>query len=124
MDALNYFFNVSRFDWIIIPIILCSFLLASGVIIFASLTLKYMFSSSPLIPHPYYATAFKVTFVAFFLFAILKSFVIKEDDVITSTYYQDFSSAQRDEISKVASESSSFLNSGEMRLIDLLTIIY
>lgn len=90
MDALNYFFNVSRFDWIIIPIILCSFLLASGVIIFASLTLKYMFSSSPLIPHPYYATAFKVTFIAFFLFAISKSFVIKEDDVITSTYYQDF----------------------------------
>jgi hypothetical protein len=124
MDALNYFFNVSRFDWIIIPIILCSFLLASGVIIFASLTLKYMFSSSPLIPRPYYATAFKVTFIAFFLFAISKSFVIKEDDVITSTYYQDFSSAQRDEISKAASESSPFLNSGEMRLIDLLTIIY
>ena len=128
MDALNYFFSVSRFDWIIIPTILFAFLFASSLIIFVLLTLKYVFSLSPTPPHPhphpYYSTAFKVTFIAVILFAISKSFVIKESDVITSTYYQDFSSVQRDEISQVVAKSSPFLNSGEMRLIDLLAIIY
>lgn len=128
MDALNYFFSVSRFDWIIIPTILFLFLFASSVIIFVLLTLKYVFSLSPTppLPHPhsYYSTAFKVTFIAVTLFAISKSVVIKEADIIASTYYQDFSSAQRDKIRQVVAKSSPFLNSGEMRLIDLLAIIY
>lgn len=124
MEALNYFFSISRIDWIIIPSILFSFLFATGLFIFVWLTTQYAIMRSPPFPHPHYATVFKVVFLAVALFAIAKSFVVKEDDIITSTYYQDFTSVQRDAITQAVANHSPFISEDEIRLMDLMMIIY
>lgn len=124
MEALNYFFSISRIDWIIIPTILFSFLFATGLFVFVWLTAQYAVMRSPLFPHPRYATAFKVVFLAVALFAIAKSFVVKEDDIIASTYYQDLTSVQRDAISQAVANHSPFIGKDEIRLMDLMMIIY
>lgn len=124
MEALNYFLSISRIDWIIIPTILFSFLFATGLFIFVWLTVQYAIVRLPLFPHPRYATAFKVVFLAVALFAIAKSFVVKEDDIITSTYYQDFTSVQRDSIAQAVANHSPFIGKDEIRLMDLMMIIY
>jgi len=124
MEALSYFFSISRIDWIVIPTILFSFLFATGLFIFIWLTAQYAIMRSPLFPHPRYATIFKVVFLAVTLFAIAKSFVVKEDDIITSTYYQDFTSVQREAISQAVANHSPFIGKDEIRLMDLMMIIY
>jgi hypothetical protein len=124
MEALSYFFSISRIDWIVIPTILFSFLFATGLFIFVWLTAQYAIMRSPLFPHPRYATIFKVVFLAVTLFAIAKSFVVKEDDIITSTYYQDFTSVQREAISQAVANHSPFIGKDEIRLMDLVMIIY
>ena len=124
MEALSYFFSISRIDWIVIPTILFSFLFATGLFIFVWLTTQYAIMRSPLFPHPRYATIFKVVFLAVTLFAIAKSFVVKEDDIITSTYYQDFTSVQREAISQAVANHSPFIGKDEIRLMDLMMIIY
>lgn len=124
MEALSYFFSISRIDWIVIPTILFSFLFATGLFIFVWLTAQYAIMRSPLFPHPRYATIFKVVFLAVTLFAIAKSFVVKEDDIITSTYYQDFISVQREAISQAVANHSPFIGKDEIRLMDLVMIIY
>jgi hypothetical protein len=124
MEALNYFFSISRIDWLIIPTILFSFLFATGLFIFVWLTAQYAIVRSPLFPHPRYATVFKFIFLAVALFAIAKSFVVKEDDIITSTYYQDLTSVQRDTITQAVANHSPFISEDEIRLMDLMLIIY
>lgn len=124
MEALSYFFSISRIDWIVIPTILFSFLFATGLFIFVWLTAQYAIMRSPLFPHPRYATIFKVVFLAVTLFAIAKSFVVKEDDIITLTYYQDFTSVQREAISQAVANHSPFIGKDEIRLMDLVMIIY
>lgn len=124
MEALNYFFSISRIDWIIIPTILFSFLLITGLALFLLLTLQYSISKRPLLPHPRYSLVFKTVFWAVALFAIAKSFVVKEDDIITSTYYQDFTSVQREAISQAVANHSPFIGKDEIRLMDLVMIIY
>lgn len=124
MEALNYFLSISRIDWIIIPTILFSFLLITGLALFLLLSLQYSISKTPLFPHPRYSLVFKVVFLAVTLFAVAKSFVVKEGDIITSTYYQDFTSVQRDTISQVATNHSPFIEKDEIRLMDLVWIIY
>ena len=124
MDALNYFFSISRIDWIIIPTILFSFLFATGLFIFVWLTTQYAIIRSPLSPHPRYASIFKIVFLAVALFAIAKSFVVKEDDIIASTYYQDFTSVQRDAITQAVANHSPFIEKDVIRLMDLMMLIY
>lgn len=124
MEALSYFFSISRIDWIVIPTILFSFLFATGLFIFVWLTAQYAIMRSPLFPHPRYTTIFKVVFLAVTLFAIAKSFIVKEDDIITSTYYQDFTSVQREAISQAVANHSPFIGKDEIRLMDLVMIIY
>lgn len=124
MEALSYFFSISHIDWIIIPTILFSFLLITGLALFLLLTLQYSITKTPLFPHPRYSLIFKITFLAVALFAVTKSFVVKEDDIITSTYYQDFTSIQRDAITQAVANHSPFIEKGEIRLMDLMRIIY
>jgi hypothetical protein len=94
------------------------------IVYFVWLTAQYAIIRSPIFPHPRYATLFKVVFLAVALFAIAKSFVIKEDDIITSTYYQDFTSIQRDAITQTVANHSPFIGKDEIRLMDLMMIIY
>lgn len=124
MEALNYFFSISRIDWIIIPTILFSFLFATGLFIFVWLTAQYAIIRSPLFPHPRYAFVFKIVFLAVALFSIAKSFVVKEDDIIASTYYQDLTSVQRDAITQAIANHLPFIGKDEIRLMDLMLIIY
>lgn len=124
MEALNYFFSISCIDWIIIPTILFSFLLITGLALFLLLTLQYSISKRPLLPHPRYSLAFKAVFLAVALFTVAKSFVVKEDDIITSTYYQDFTSIQKDAIIQAVANHSPLIGKDEIRLMDLMRIIY
>lgn len=124
MEALNYFLSISRIDWVIIPTILFSFLFGTGLFIFVWLTAQYAIIRSPIFPHPRYATVFKFIFLAVALFAIAKSFVVKEGNIIASTYYQDLTSVQRDAISQAVANHSPFIEKDEIRLIDLMMIIY
>lgn len=124
MEALSYFFSISHIDWIIIPTILFSFLLITGLALFLLLTLQYSISKRPLPPNPRYSLVFKAVFLVVALFAVAKSFVVKEDDIITSTYYQDFTSVQRDAITQAVANHSPLIEKDEIRLMDLVMIIY
>lgn len=124
MEALNYFFSISRIDWLIIPTILFSFLFATGLFVFVWLIAQYAIIQSPLFSHPRYATVFEIIFLAVALFAVLKLFVVKEGDIIASTYYQNFTSAQKEAITQAVANHSPFIEKDEIRLMDLMLIIY